>query len=65
MGIVTNALAIAGSNWVLAFRWISSSAASMGRLARYGRSEVIASKESATVTTRAMSGIPSPARPSG
>src|SRR2546430_1839481 len=59
-GIVTNASAITGSKWVRTPREISSIAAAMGRLARYGRSEVNASKASATVTTRAMSGMASP-----
>ncbi len=43
-------------------RPISSSAASRGRLLRYGRSDVIASNASATVTTRATSGDASPLR---
>ena len=56
-------LAICGSNWVPAQRSTSASASSRVSARRYGRSLVIASKASATASTRASSGISSPALP--
>src|SRR5262249_15482529 len=64
-GVVRKASAAVGSNCVPASRPISSSAAGSGRLTLYGRSDVIASNASATVTTRAIKGMSSPLRPSG
>src|SRR5256885_10786759 len=58
MGIVTNALAIAGSNWVLAFRWISSTPPPMGRLPRTAGPRAIASKKPTTFPPPPCSGTP-------
>ena len=55
----------AGSKWEPMPRVISARASSRASAVRYGRFEVIASKTSATVTTRATSGMSSPPRPSG
>ena len=51
----------AGSNWVPAQRTSSASASRSGIARRYARSDVIASKASATKMMRAPSGIWSPA----
>ena len=56
---------ILASNWDPAQRFSSSTAACTGRARRYERVDVIASKASATATTRANSGICEPASPYG
>ncbi len=61
----TNAATTAGSNCVPAQRSSSAHASSSGMRARYGRSWVIALKESTTQMIRASSGICSPRRRAG
>lgn len=62
---VTRARTITGSKCAPAQRSSSARATGTGRARLYERVEVIASKASATATTRAGTGICSPASPYG
>ena len=61
MGVLRKAFTTAGSNWVPEQRIISAMASFTGMEDRYGRSDVMASKESATARILAPRGISSAA----